>query len=88
MCSSFEWVIENLTKNAVDAMDGKGSFAIILSQEGDRIFIDLSDTGKGISKQDFTKVFKPGFTSKKRGWAWACLLLRELLRNSTMGKFM
>lgn len=82
----FEWVIENLTKNAVDAMDGKGSFAIILSREGDRIFIDLSDTGKGISKQDFTKVFKPGFTSKKRGWGLGLSLVKRIIEEQHNGK--
>ena len=82
----FEWVIENITKNAVDAMEGKGFIKINLSKEGDKLMIDLSDTGKGIPKQDFKKVFKPGFTSKKRGWGLGLSLVRRIVEDQHKGK--
>ncbi len=82
----FEWVIENITKNAVDAMEGKGIMKIDLSKEGNKLIIDLSDTGKGISKKDFKKVFKPGFTSKKRGWGLGLSLVRRIIEDQHRGK--
>lgn len=82
----FEWVIENITKNAVDAMEGKGFMKIDLSKDGDKIIIDLSDTGKGIPKKDFKKVFKPGFTSKKRGWGLGLSLVRRIVEDQHKGK--
>jgi signal transduction histidine kinase len=82
----FEWVIENITKNAVDAMEGKGVIKINISKEGDKLMIDLSDTGKGIPKQDFKKVFKPGFTSKKRGWGLGLSLVRRIVEDQHKGK--
>ena len=82
----FEWVIENLTKNAVDAMEGKGKIDIEISQLADKLIIDLTDTGKGIPKQDFKKVFKPGFTSKKRGWGLGLSLVRRIVEDHHNGK--
>ncbi|HTE11911.1 MAG TPA: HAMP domain-containing sensor histidine kinase, partial [Chitinophagaceae bacterium] len=64
----FDWVIENLLKNALDAMDGKGAITIDIKDNPKDIYIDVTDTGKGISAANITKVFKPGFTTKKRGW--------------------
>ena len=64
----FDWVIENLLKNALDAMEGKGKIDVMLKDEATSIIIDVKDNGKGISKQNIAKVFKPGFTTKKRGW--------------------
>jgi signal transduction histidine kinase len=64
----FDWVIENLLKNALDAMEGKGSITIDIRNSDETITIDVTDTGKGISKQNLARVFSPGFTTKKRGW--------------------
>ena len=75
----FDWVIENLLKNALDAMEGKGTITIDL-QEGDKnIVIDVMDTGKGISAQNIGKVFKPGFTTKKRGWGLGLSLSKRII---------
>ena len=82
----FEWVIENIIKNAVDAMEGKGLLKIDLSKVDNKIIIDLSDTGKGIPKKDFKKVFKPGFTSKKRGWGLGLSLVRRIVEDQHKGK--
>jgi signal transduction histidine kinase len=82
----FEWVIENMTKNATDAMEGKGIMKINILKEEDKLMIDLSDTGKGIPKQDFKKVFKPGFTSKKRGWGLGLSLVRRIVEDQHKGK--
>ena len=64
----FDWVIENLLKNALDAMEGKGKITVDISNSPKEVIIDVADTGKGISRQNVAKVFKPGFTTKKRGW--------------------
>ncbi|HEX3024226.1 MAG TPA: HAMP domain-containing sensor histidine kinase, partial [Chitinophagaceae bacterium] len=64
----FDWVIENLLKNALDAMEGKGNIIINIEKNKSQIFIDVTDNGKGISKKNVSKVFKPGFTTQKRGW--------------------
>lgn len=82
----FEWVIENITKNAVDAMEGKGEINITVNKEGQKTILELSDTGKGIPKQDFNKVFKPGFTSKKRGWGLGLSLVRRIVEEYHDGK--
>ena len=66
--SLFEWVIENLCKNAVDAMEGEGRITLAYREEGTRAVIEVTDTGKGIRKKDIRNVFRPGFTTKKRGW--------------------
>ncbi|HPS45818.1 MAG TPA: HAMP domain-containing sensor histidine kinase [Bacteroidales bacterium] len=92
----FEWVIENLCKNAIDAMDGEGKIDIFVTEENQTILIDITDTGKGIFKSKFKTVFKPGYTSKKRGWGLGLTLCKRIIetyhkgqifvRNSTIGK--
>lgn len=75
----FEWVIENLCKNAVDAMQGKGSIRIEVGESEQKVYIDLSDTGKGIARKNFKTVFKPGFTTKKRGWGLGLSLVKRIV---------
>ncbi len=85
--SLFEWVIENLCKNAVDAMGGIGSIDIkILKISNGRIAIDITDTGKGIPKSKQSKVFQPGFTTKKRGWGLGLTLVKRIVENYHEGK--
>ncbi len=75
----FDWVIENLLKNALDAMDGKGSINITIKKETAGLIIDVCDTGKGISKPNIAKVFNPGFTTKKRGWGLGLSLSKRII---------
>jgi signal transduction histidine kinase len=75
----FDWVIENLLKNALDAMEGKGSINVNIKNETSEIIIDVKDSGKGISKQNIAKVFKPGFTTKKRGWGLGLSLSKRII---------
>ncbi len=75
----FDWVIENLLKNALDAMEGKGSINILIKKENDDILIDVTDNGKGISKKNLKNVFKPGFTTKKRGWGLGLSLSKRII---------
>jgi len=82
----FEWVIENITKNAVDAMGAKGKFTIDIIEENGFVHIDLSDTGKGIPKSKFRSVFKPGYTSKKRGWGLGLSLAERIIKFYHRGK--
>ena len=83
----FEWVIENLCKNAVDAMGSTGTIAIkILRGSEGKVFIDISDTGKGIPKSNITSVFKPGFTTKKRGWGLGLALAKRIIELYHLGK--
>ncbi len=83
----FEWVIENLCKNAVDAMGSTGTIAIkILRGSEGKVFIDISDTGKGIPKSNITNVFKPGFTTKKRGWGLGLALAKRIIELYHEGK--
>ncbi len=82
----FSWVIENLTKNAVDAMEGKGELNFLLRQGKDKIVLDIKDTGKGIAKSQFSTVFKPGYTSKKRGWGLGLSLAKRIIENYHSGK--
>ena len=77
--SLFEWVIENLCKNAVDAMEGEGTIEISLWQTDNRVVIEVSDTGKGIRKKDIKNVFTPGFTTKKRGWGLGLSLANRIV---------
>lgn len=81
----FDWVIENLLKNALDAMEGKGSIKIDIQDGGKNIIIDVSDTGKGISSQNMVRVFKPGFTTKKRGWGLGLSLSKRIIEQYHKG---
>ncbi|HEV8081460.1 MAG TPA: HAMP domain-containing sensor histidine kinase [Chitinophagaceae bacterium] len=83
--SLFDWVIENLLKNALDAMEGKGSINIKIRKETSNTIIDISDTGKGISKKNLSKVFKPGFTTKKRGWGLGLSLSKRIIEQYHKG---
>lgn len=82
----FDWVIENLLKNALDAMDGKGTIAVSVKDETSQIIIDVKDTGKGINKQNIAKVFKPGFTTKKRGWGLGLTLTKRIVEQYHKGQ--
>ena len=80
LCMSlFEWVMENLTKNAVDAMQGEGAIDVTVSSNATTIFIDVADTGKGIARKNFKTVFHPGFTTKKRGWGLGLTLVNRII---------
>lgn len=82
----FDWVIENLLKNALDAMDGHGSIAVQIRNEAAQVIIDVSDTGKGISKKNIPNVFKPGFTTKKRGWGLGLSLSKRIIEQYHRGE--
>jgi nitrogen-specific signal transduction histidine kinase len=83
----FEWVVENLCKNAVDAMGSSGTIAIKILRGSDyKVFVDISDTGKGIPKPLITNVFKPGFTTKKRGWGLGLALAKRIIEMYHEGK--
>ena len=84
--SLFEWVIENLCKNAVDAMEGEGTITLHVEKEEGRVLIDVSDTGKGIKKKDLRNVFTPGFTTKKRGWGLGLSLAKRIVEEYHKGK--
>jgi signal transduction histidine kinase len=81
----FDWVIENLLKNALDAMEGKGAIRIDIQTAEKNVIIDVSDTGKGISKQNIARVFKPGFTTKKRGWGLGLSLSKRIIEQYHKG---
>jgi len=83
----FEWVIENICKNAVDAMSGIGHITIKIQEASDwRIFLDITDTGKGIPLAKIKQVFNPGFTTKKRGWGLGLALAKRIIENYHRGK--
>ena len=82
----FEWVIENLVKNAVDAIEGSGMISIAITDDSDHIHIDISDTGKGIPKSRFKTIFHPGYTSKSRGWGLGLTLSHRIIVNYHSGK--
>ena len=82
----FEWVIENLCKNAIDAMDGSGRIDINIDEKDKDLLIDVKDTGKGIDKAKFKVVFTPGFTTKKRGWGLGLSLAKRIIEEYHEGK--
>ncbi len=82
----FEWVVENLLKNALDALQGTGRINVHISDDADHIFIDVSDTGKGIAKANFKRVFEPGFTTKTRGWGLGLSLSRRIIEEYHKGR--
>ena len=82
----FDWVIENLLKNALDAMEGKGKLHIAIKDAASQIIIEVTDTGKGIAKANVGKVFKPGFTTKKRGWGLGLTLTKRIVEQYHKGQ--
>ena len=82
----FDWVIENLLKNALDAMEGKGNINIKIKEQPGHIIIDMADNGRGISKQNIARVFKPGFTTKKRGWGLGLSLSKRIIEQYHKGQ--
>ena len=84
--SLFEWVIENLCKNAVDAMEGEGTITLHLEKADDKAIVEVADTGKGIKKKDLRNVFTPGFTTKKRGWGLGLSLAKRIVEEYHKGK--
>lgn len=82
----FEWVIENLCKNAIDAMNGTGSITIYVYTQADRVAIEVSDTGKGIARNNFKNVFKPGYTTKRRGWGLGLSLAKRIVEEYHRGR--
>jgi len=82
----FEWVIENIVKNAVDAMEGEGRLDVHISEKGKEIFIDIKDNGKGIPSGDFKRIFRPGFTTKTRGWGLGLSLAKRIIEQYHKGK--
>lgn len=82
----FSWVLENLTKNAIDAMTDKGKLTVELTEDDANVFIDISDTGKGMSRSVSKQIFKPGYTSKKRGWGLGLSLAKRIIENYHKGK--
>ena len=81
----FEWVMENLIKNAVDAMDGRGSIDIVTGTDGRQAYVEVSDTGKGIPRKNQKRVFSPGYTTKKRGWGLGLTLARRIINQYHRG---
>jgi signal transduction histidine kinase len=84
--SLFSWVIENLCKNAIDAMNNNGTIQVSIAEKNGQMSIEVSDTGKGISKAYFKTVFQPGFTTKKRGWGLGLSLAKRIVENYHKGK--
>ena len=82
----FDWVVENLLKNALDAMEGKGEILITIREQAREILIDVRDSGKGISKSNLGQIFKPGFTTKKRGWGLGLSLSKRIIEQYHKGQ--
>jgi signal transduction histidine kinase len=82
----FSWVIENLCKNAIDAMDNTGTITMNLLLKENTVIIDVTDTGKGVPKSQFKTIFQPGFSTKKRGWGLGLSLAKRIIENYHQGK--
>lgn len=82
----FEWVVENICKNAIDAMNGIGNITMSIKAQGDSVIIDITDTGKGIAPNKLKTVFKPGYTTKKRGWGLGLSLAKRIIEDYHKGK--
>lgn len=81
-----EWVIENLCKNAIDAMNGQGMIELKVSRSANKVYVDVTDTGKGMERSMYKKVFRPGFTTKKRGWGLGLSLTKRIVTQYHRGK--
>lgn len=84
----FEWVIENVSKNAIDAMEGEGEITYRISENDRNVIIEVSDTGKGIPKSAFKKIFNPGYTTKQRGWGLGLSLAKRIIEEYHRGKIL
>jgi signal transduction histidine kinase len=82
----FEWVVENLMKNSLDALQGHGNIDVVVGESGNTVFVEVSDTGKGIAKGNWTRIFEPGFTTKTRGWGLGLSLSRRIIEEYHKGK--
>ena len=82
----YSWTIENLVKNAIDAMKGRGKLTVEISQLESLVKVSVTDTGKGLSKKNFNKIFEPGFTTKKRGWGLGLSLVKRIIEDFHNGK--
>jgi len=82
----FEWVVENICKNAIDAMDGSGQINIYVKDQNQVVYLDISDSGKGIQKSNYKVVFQPGYTTKPRGWGLGLSLVKRIIENYHDGK--
>jgi two-component system, sporulation sensor kinase D len=82
----FEWVIENVSKNAIDAMEGNGEITVRITETEKQALVDISDTGKGIPKSAFSKIFRPGFTTKQRGWGLGLSLAKRIVEEYHNGR--
>lgn len=82
----FQWVVENICKNAVDSMEGKGTIAIVMQTTDEKIYIDITDTGKGIERRRFRTIFQPGYTSKQRGWGLGLSLAKRIVEDYHLGR--
>lgn len=82
----FSWVVENICKNAIDAMDNNGTISIEVKEKDSRVNIDITDTGKGVHKSQFKTIFQPGFSTKKRGWGLGLSLAKRIIENYHKGK--
>lgn len=82
----FEWVVENLLKNSLDALQGHGEIDVVVGESDDEVFVEVSDTGKGIAKSNWTRIFEPGFTTKTRGWGLGLSLSRRIIEEYHGGR--
>ncbi len=82
----FNWVVENLIKNSIDAMDGKGDLHFVVDQKNDKLIVDFSDNGKGIARNQLKNIFKPGFTTKRRGWGLGLSLAKRIIEDYHRGQ--
>ncbi len=82
----FNWVVENLIKNSIDAMDGKGDLHFVIDQKNDKVIVDFSDNGKGIPRNQLKNIFKPGFTTKRRGWGLGLSLAKRIIEDYHRGQ--
>jgi signal transduction histidine kinase len=82
----FDWVVENVTKNAIDAIDKNGFVSLASKTEGSMVIIEFKDSGKGISRHNFEKIFEPGFTTKKRGWGLGLSLCKRIVEEYFDGR--